>query len=186
MGYAVAREASRRGARVTLVTGPVDLDPPPGVEVVGVVTAEEMEAAVRERFPEADVLVMAAAVADYRPAEALESKKKRGKGGWRLDLVPTRDVLAGLKDLRRKHHFVCGFAAETEDLRANARKKLAAKGLDLVAANDVSREGVGFDADRNALTLLWPDGAEDRIPERSKDECARALWDAIQEGRRGR
>ncbi len=186
MGYALAREAARRGARVTLVSGPTALDAPRGVDVVPVMTATEMEAEVRRRFPACKVLVMAAAVADYRLAEALPEKRKKSARGWSLRLEPTADILGGLKALKKKGQFVCGFAAETEDVKANARKKLAAKGLDLIAANDVSREGVGFDSDRNALTLLWPDGSEERIPERSKAECARAVWDAIVEGLHGR
>jgi phosphopantothenoylcysteine decarboxylase / phosphopantothenate---cysteine ligase len=185
MGYAVAREALRRGAEVTLVSGPVALEPPHGAEVVRVTTAAEMEAAVRERFAGAHVLVMAAAVADYRAARPLAGKHKRSGSSWRVDLKPTADILAGLKKLRTQGQFLCGFAAETENVKANAKKKLAEKGLDLIAANDVSREDVGFDSDRNALTLLWPDGSEDRIPEASKTRCAKALWDAIVEARRG-
>ena len=129
---------------------------------------------------------MAAAVADYRLSSALQEKHKKSGGGWALALEPTRDILMGLKPLRRPGQFLCGFAAETEDMKANARRKLVEKGLDLIAANDVSREGSGFDSDRNALTLLWPDGSEDRIPEASKTQCARALWEAVVEARRGR
>ena len=185
MGYAVAREALRRGAEVTLISGPVSLEPPHGARLVSVVTASEMETAVRERFPDAEVLVMAAAVADYRSARPLSSKHKKADGPWRVDLKPTADILSGLKRQKAGRQFVCGFAAETENLKANARRKLAEKGLDLIAANDVSREGLGFDSDRNALTLLWPDGSEDRVPEASKTRCAQALWDAIVEARRG-
>jgi phosphopantothenoylcysteine decarboxylase/phosphopantothenate--cysteine ligase len=185
MGYAVAREAERRGAQVTLVSGPTALDPVRGAALIPVVSAAQMEAAVRERFPDCDILVMAAAVADYRLASALPEKRKKTSGGWTLVLEPTADILSGLKDLRRPGQFICGFAAETEEVKANARRKLADKGLDLIAANDVSREGTGFDSDRNALTLLWPDGSEDRVPEASKAQCAQALWDAIGEARRG-
>ena len=185
MGYAVAREAERRGAQVTLVSGPTALDPVRGAAFVPVVTAAQMEAVVREHFPHCDILVMAAAVADYRLASALPEKRKKSAGGWALALEPTADILSGLKALRRPGQFVCGFAAETEEVKANARRKLAEKGLDLIAANDVSREGTGFDSDRNALTLLWPDGSEDRVPEASKAQCAQALWDAITEARRG-
>jgi phosphopantothenoylcysteine decarboxylase/phosphopantothenate--cysteine ligase len=185
MGYAVAREAARRGASVTLVSGPAALDPPRGVAFVPVVTAEQMEAAVKERFPSCDVLVMAAAVADYRLAQVLPEKRKKSREGWNVALEPTPDILLGLKNLRKPGQFVCGFAAETQDVKANARKKLQEKGLDLIAANDVSAAAWGFDSDRNALTLLWPDGSEERIPEATKDECARALWDAIAEARHG-
>lgn len=186
MGYAVAREALQRGAKVTLVSGPTGLEPPPGVDFVPVVTAAQMAEAVRARFRECQVLVMAAAVADYRAAQPLASKRKKGKGNWQLDLEPTEDILEGLVPLKGKGQFVCGFAAETEELRENALAKLKRKALDLVAANDVSREGVGFESDRNALSLFWPDGSEERIPEASKRDCARALWDAIQEALNGR
>ena len=185
MGYAVAREALRRGAQVTLVSGPTALEPVRGSVFVPVVTAAQMEAAVKERFPGCDVLVMAAAVADYRLASAFPQKRKKTAGGWALALEPTADILSGLKSLRRPDQFVCGFAAETEEVKANARRKLAEKGLDLIAANDVSGEETGFDSDRNALSLLWPDGSEDRVPEASKAQCAQALWDAITEARRG-
>jgi phosphopantothenoylcysteine decarboxylase/phosphopantothenate--cysteine ligase len=144
-----------------------------------------MEAAVREHFPHCDILVMAAAVADYRLASTLPEKRKKTQGGWALALEPTADILSGLKALRRAGQFICGFAAETEEVKANARRKLAEKGLDLIAANDVSCEETGFDSDRNALSLLWPDGSEERVPEASKAQCAQALWDAITEARRG-
>ncbi len=186
MGYAVAREALMRGAKVTLISGPSGLEPPPGARVLNVITAEEMESAVKEHFPTCQVLVMAAAVADYRAARVLPSKHKKEEGAeWAIQLEATPDILAGVKEIKKTGQFVCGFAAETDDVKANARKKLEKKGLDLIAANDVSGEGVGFEGDRNALTLLWPDGEEDRIPERSKAECARALWDAIVEHRHG-
>jgi phosphopantothenoylcysteine decarboxylase/phosphopantothenate--cysteine ligase len=129
---------------------------------------------------------MAAAVADYRLSDPLASKRKKAGKEWTVKLETTSDILSGLKEMRTTDHFVCGFAAETEDLKANAMKKLKEKGLDLVAANDVSAQGVGFDSDRNALTLLWPSGDEERIPETTKDECARALWDAIVEALDGR
>ena len=186
MGYAVAKEALRRGAKVTLISGPTELEPPAGARIVSVTTAAQMESAVRESFPRCRILVMAAAVADYRLSEPMASKRKKSGKEWALNLETTPDILAGLKALRTEDQFVCGFAAETEDLKANAMKKLKEKGLNLVAANDVSVQGVGFDSDRNALTLLWPSGEEERIPETTKDECARALWDAIVEALNGR
>ncbi len=185
MGYAAAREAVKRGASVTLLSGPVALAPPAGVAFQGVTTAAEMDAAVLRSFPACDVLVMAAAVADYRPAAASSSKRKKNREPWTVELEPTTDILSGLKALKKPGQFVCGFAAETEDLVANARKKLEAKGLDLIAANDVSLTGVGFDSERNALTLLWPGNGEESIPNVSKDECARFLWDTIMERMRG-
>lgn len=181
MGYAVAQEASRRGAQVTLVSGPTAVEPPRDVKMVPVITAAEMESAVRKSFPACDVLIMAAAVADYRLTQIPREKHKKTTERWAISLEPTGDILTGLKDLRRPGQFLCGFAAETGELRANALKKLEEKGLDLIAANDVSETGLGFDSDRNALTLFWPDGSEDRIPEASKVQCARALWDAIAE-----
>jgi phosphopantothenoylcysteine decarboxylase/phosphopantothenate--cysteine ligase len=185
MGYAIAEEALRRGARVTLISGPTTLEPPRGAAFVPVRTAAEMEGAVRAHFADCQVLVMAAAVADYKPVQILESKRKKGTGEWRIELVHTADILSGLKPLRKPGQLVCGFAAETEDLRTNALKKLEEKGLDLIAANDVSRPAAGFDTDRNALTLFWKDGREERVKECSKSECAKALWDAIQETLRG-
>ncbi|MGC8763154.1 MAG: bifunctional phosphopantothenoylcysteine decarboxylase/phosphopantothenate--cysteine ligase CoaBC [Acidobacteriota bacterium] len=186
MGYALAREAALRGAEVTLVSGPVALDPPFGVRVERVVTAAEMAAVVERHFPEADILLMAAAVADYRAEKVLPEKHKKGKSGWTLRLEPTPDILGGLGKRKKKGQFLCGFAAETENLKANAQKKLREKGLDLIAANDVSREGLGFDSDRNALLLLFAGGREERIREGTKAECARALLDAIVEELRGR
>jgi phosphopantothenoylcysteine decarboxylase / phosphopantothenate---cysteine ligase len=181
MGYAVALEAARRGAKVTLISGPTALEPPSGVAFVPVTTAAQMESAVRAHFRDSKVLVMAAAVADYRPLKVLPTKKKKGEKEWDVELVRTPDILGGLKPLRKRHQFVCGFAAETDHLRANALKKLREKGLDLIAANDVSKTATGFDSDKNALALFWRDGREERIPESHKAECARALLDAIQE-----
>jgi phosphopantothenoylcysteine decarboxylase/phosphopantothenate--cysteine ligase len=186
MGYALAREAALRGAEVTLVSGPVALEPPFGVRVERVVTAAEMAEAVERHFPEADILLMAAAVADYRAEEVLPEKRKKGKAGWTLRLVPNPDILGSLGKRKKKGQFLCGFAAETENLKANAQKKLREKGLDLIAANDVSREGLGFDSDRNALLLLFAGGREERIREGTKAECARALLDAVVEELRGR
>jgi phosphopantothenoylcysteine decarboxylase/phosphopantothenate--cysteine ligase len=186
MGYALAREAALRGAEVTLVSGPVALEPPFGVRVERVVTAAEMAEAVERHFPQSDILLMAAAVADYRPEEVLPEKHKKGKAGWTLRLVANPDILGCLGKRKRKGQFLCGFAAETENLKANAQKKLREKGLDLIAANDVSREGLGFDSDRNALLLLFAGGREERIREGTKAECARALLDAVVEELRGR
>lgn len=186
MGYALAREAALRGAEVTLVSGPVALEPPFGVRVERVVTAAEMAEAVERHFPEADILLMAAAVADYRAEKVLPEKRKKGKAGWTLRLAPTPDILGSLGKRKKKGQFLCGFAAETENLKANALKKLKEKRLDLIAANDVSREGLGFDSDRNALLLLFAGGREERVREGTKAECARALLDAVVEELRGR
>jgi len=186
MGFAVAREAALRGARVTLVAGPVSLETPPGVDRTDVVTAAEMEEAVHTHFAACDILVMAAAVADYRSVAPIRGKRKKDEEGWAPALVPTVDILSSLRPDRRPDQFVCGFAAETEELKIHALQKLKSKGLDLIAANDVSHASLGFDSDRNALTLFTPDGDEQRVPEASKAECAVALWDAILEARGGR
>jgi len=185
MGYALAGEAVRRGAEVTLISGVTALSPPAGAKFVQVVSATEMEAAVKKHFPSTDILVMAAAVSDYRPAKALTSKKKKSASDWKLDLRPTKDILLEVKKLKKKKHFVCGFAAETENLENNAAKKLEEKKLDLIAANDVSRKGIGFDSDENAMVLIKPDGKKIRISRRSKPDCAKELWNRIEEIRRG-
>lgn len=186
MGYAVVREALRRGAEVNLISGPVAIDAPAGGKIVPVTTAAEMESAVRDAFPTCDILVMAAAVADYHLAAPLHDKHKKTGGPWHLELTPTPDILKGLRKLKRKGQFVCGFAAETTDLKANAARKMKEKGLDLIAANDVSAQSSGFDSDRNALILMWPGGRAVPVSETSKDACARAFWDSIVEALRGR
>ncbi len=157
MGHALAAAAAARGAEVTLVTTSA-LAVPPGVHPVRVQTAQEMLEAVRERLPAADVLVMAAAVADYRPATVAEQKIKKSAEAVTLTLEPTPDILATLKPLRRADQLVIGFAAETEALLDHARGKLERKGLDLIVANDVSRPGIGFESDENAVTVLGPEG----------------------------
>jgi phosphopantothenoylcysteine decarboxylase/phosphopantothenate--cysteine ligase len=177
-GYAVADEAARRGASVTLVATverPVD----PGVEVVAVETAAEMEAEVLARAPAADAVVMAAAVADFRPKTASDHKLKKADGVPELVLEPTPDILGELAHRRRPGQVIVGFAAETGDLRANAAAKLAAKALDIVVANDVSVPGAGFGHDTNVAVLLASDGTEHDIPRTDKREVARAVLDAV-------
>jgi phosphopantothenoylcysteine decarboxylase/phosphopantothenate--cysteine ligase len=157
MGHALAAAAAERGADVTLVTtSPLPI--PPGVRPVRVQTAQEMLEAVRERLPASDVLVMAAAVADYRPATVAGQKIKKSAEAVTLTLEPTPDILATLKPMRRADQLVIGFAAETEALLDHARGKLERKGLDLIVANDVSRPGIGFESDENAVTVLGPEG----------------------------
>jgi phosphopantothenoylcysteine decarboxylase/phosphopantothenate--cysteine ligase len=184
-GYAVAAELAERGARVTLVST-VALPAPPTVEVVPVETAAEMEAAVFVRSGEADVIVMAAAVADYRPKEVAPHKLKKADGPPEVVLEPTPDILAGLGARRRPGQLLVGFAAETagpdggrDRLRAYARSKLEAKNIDLVVANDVAAPGVGFAHDTNAVLILGTDGRETEVPLASKTEVARAVVDAI-------
>ena len=184
MGYALAREAALRGARVVLVSGPTSLDPPAGTEVVGVVSAAEMADAVLGRLAEADIVIMAAAVADVTVAQLAGRKLKKADLPSSLDLKRTVDILEAVSQ-RRTRQFIVGFAAETGDLRENARKKLRDKGLDLIVANDVSGEGVGFDSDRNKAVIMDTAGGEIETPVLAKTELSRVLWDAI-EGHAGK
>jgi phosphopantothenoylcysteine decarboxylase / phosphopantothenate---cysteine ligase len=178
MGYAIAEAAHKRGAQVVLVSGPTALAAPPGVEVVRVDTAEDMTKQLTTRFEWATVVVMAAAVADFRPARAASAKlKKLGKRSARLDLEPTTDILLTLS-ARRTSQLLVGFAAETHDLHAQASAKLAAKGLDLIVANDVSRPETGFGSDVNAVTLIDRNGGVTDIPLKSKRELADDILDA--------
>ncbi len=176
MGYALARAAARRGAQVTLVSGPTALAAPEGVTTVPVVTAEEMRAAVLAEFDSATAVFMAAAVADYRPRSASGQKMKRSDDNLRVEFVPNPDIVAELT-ARKRRQVVVGFAAETESLLENARKKLHRKNLDLVVANDVTQEGSGFDVDTNAVTLLDRDGAVTPLPVMSKDAVADRICD---------
>jgi phosphopantothenoylcysteine decarboxylase/phosphopantothenate--cysteine ligase len=179
MGYRVAEAARDRGASVVLVSGPTGLEPPAGVEVVRVRSAGEMLAACTARASAATVVVAAAAVADYRPAERSSSKIKKGRGGLSLDLVPTEDVLAALGRTKREGVVLVGFAAETDDLEANASAKLAAKNLDLIVANDVARDGHGFDGETNGGLLLRRDGSRSEIPLGTKRAMADRILDEI-------
>jgi phosphopantothenoylcysteine decarboxylase/phosphopantothenate--cysteine ligase len=184
MGYAIAAAAARRGAAVTLVSGPASLPAPEGCEVVRVDTAQDMREEVVRRFPECDVLVAAAAVADYAPAQASSGKLKKGEKPLTIELRPTPDTLAECGRLKQEHQFLVGFAAETENLRANARQKLETKNLDIIVANDVTRAGIGFDAEMNAGYLLLADGREVEIPQMDKRSFADRLLDAVAEARR--
>jgi phosphopantothenoylcysteine decarboxylase/phosphopantothenate--cysteine ligase len=177
-GYAIAAEAARRGARVTLVST-VTLPVPHGVEVVPVETAAEMEAAMRAVADECDVVVMAAAVADFRPKVAADGKLKKRDGAPEILLEPTPDILAGLGATKRPGQVLVGFAAETDDLLANATQKLEAKRLDLIVANDVSAPGVGFAHDTNAVTMLRPGAEPVEIDLADKRDVARAVIDTI-------
>lgn len=184
MGYALAEAAARRGAHVVLVSGPTDLAAPDGVDWVPVRSTEEMRNAVRERAADANVVIMAAAVADYRPAAAQSQKLKRGDGGLTLELEPTPDILAELgRDLVQQsgRRVLVGFAAETDRLADNARGKLARKGADMIVANDVTQEGAGFDADTNIVTLFLRDGRELPLPKLTKFEVANRILDRVLE-----
>jgi phosphopantothenoylcysteine decarboxylase/phosphopantothenate--cysteine ligase len=176
MGYALAEAAARRGARAILVSGPVDLDAPAGVDWVPVRSTEEMRAAVIERAAEATILVMAAAVADYRPAAVHANKIKRSEGRITLDLEPTADILAELGRSKGKAVLV-GFAAETGRLIENARDKLERKGADMIVANDVTQEGAGFDTDTNIVTLVMRDGRDLALPKMTKRQVADKILD---------
>ena len=181
MGFEIAREARRRGAEVVLVAGPVAIVPPSGVEVVRVVSAAEMKAAVDEHFPKADVTVMAAAVADFTFAAPAARKVKKESLKTRLDIVPTPDILKGLGERKRPGQTLVGFAAETNALEAAARKKIREKNLDLIVANDVAREGTGFDADVNQAVLIDRRGRSRKTDVLSKRALAAVIWDAVEE-----
>jgi phosphopantothenoylcysteine decarboxylase/phosphopantothenate--cysteine ligase len=181
MGYAIARAAWRRGAEVTLVSGPSSLPEPYGVRTVRVETAQEMHDAVAAVLGDADLSVFAAAVADFRPGSPHDRKVKRAHAGDALtiDLVANPDVALDTRALRKAGSVAVGFALETDDLRENARKKLEAKGFDLIVANDAGEEGAGFGVETNRVTLLSRDGRCDALPLMSKDEVADILLDRV-------
>ncbi len=181
-GHAIADQAALRGAKVTLVTT-TQLQVSDGIERVPVETAAEMAAAVAERSASADVVVMAAAVADFRPESTADQKIKKGAGVPDIVLVPTPDILAGLGAVKPPTQTLVGFAAETFELRANALGKLTAKGADVIVANDVSAPGVGFEHDTNAVVILTASGRELEVPLTDKRAVARALLDLVVEER---
>jgi phosphopantothenoylcysteine decarboxylase / phosphopantothenate---cysteine ligase len=184
MGYAMAEAAQGRGARVILVSAPTALRPPANVEVVPVITTEQMRDAVLSRLDQATLVIKAAAVADYRP-RAQAGQKMRRSGPLTLELEPTEDILAAVVQQRRPGMLIVGFAAETEDVLAHGRDKLLRKGADAIVLNDVSREGIGFDSDRNAVTFLTRDRAIE-LPELAKRELADQILDEILTLRRPR
>jgi phosphopantothenoylcysteine decarboxylase/phosphopantothenate--cysteine ligase len=182
MGYALATAARDRGARVTLISGPAELEPPEGVELCRFERVADLLDAISVRYGDADALIMVAAVADFRVAEVTDHKLKRGSSELTLRLVPNPDVLAETARLPVAHQPVrIGFAAETDDLEANAAAKLARKHLDLIVANDVSREGSGFGTDTNQVTLLWPDARRRELPLLAKTEVAEQVLDAVRD-----
>lgn len=191
MGFALAREAARRGAQVALVTGPVALATPPGVTRIDVTSAREMEHAVQAEAPSADLVIMTAAVADFRPRQVAAEKIKRSRlapGELLVELEENPDILAGLGRARRTSPgaVLVGFAAETGDLEANARAKLAAKGADFLVANDVSRRDIAFGSDSNEVTVFRRAGPPLFLARRPKGELAPALLDLFVEGLRER
>ncbi|MGB7610671.1 MAG: phosphopantothenoylcysteine decarboxylase, partial [Candidatus Sulfotelmatobacter sp.] len=176
MGYAVAEAALRRGASVLLVSGPTALTPPGAAELTRVESAEQMRDAVLALLPQATIVIKTAAVSDYRAKSASAQKIKR-KGPITLELEPTADILQEISR-RRQSQIVVGFAAETENVLENARQKLAAKHLDAIVVNDVSREGVGFDSDRNEVTIITHDQVVE-VPETTKWEVAQRVLDQV-------
>ncbi|HRE03877.1 MAG TPA: phosphopantothenoylcysteine decarboxylase, partial [Ilumatobacteraceae bacterium] len=184
-GYAIAAEAAARGAQVTLIST-VDLPVPVGVRVERVETAAQMQAAVERLAPNAGVVVMAAAVADFRPVAAAPNKLKKHDGPPQIVLEPTPDILAGLGAVKPQGQVLVGFAAETDDLVANATAKLTRKNLDLIVANDVGAANVGFQHDTNEVTLLAPHAAPVVVSLADKRSIARAVLDRVGEIRAGR
>jgi phosphopantothenoylcysteine decarboxylase/phosphopantothenate--cysteine ligase len=185
MGYALAEAAARRGARVILISGPTALDAPGSVERIAVRSAEEMHRAVIAHLSPASIVIMAAAVADYRPVAPHAEKIKRGPERMALELEATPDILADVSKIRGERILV-GFAAETDHVTENARKKLAAKNADLIVANDVTAQGAGFDFDTNVVTLYSRDGREVPLPRMDKFEVAQRVLDQVLELRRAR
>jgi phosphopantothenoylcysteine decarboxylase/phosphopantothenate--cysteine ligase len=184
MGYALAEASRRRGARVLLITGPTHTEPPATHTFERVQTAGEMAEAVLRHADSATVVLMAAAVADFRPTTAHTGKIKKQQGPPVVKLEPTVDILAEISRRRRNGQIIVGFAAETEDLVKNAAAKLRAKRLDLLVANDVSQEGAGFDVDTNIVTLLFPDGSKTALEKMSKLDVANRVLDEVVEIRK--
>ena len=182
MGYAVARAAAMRGADVTLVSGPTEIAPPPFVKVVDVVSAEEMFREVTSRASKQDIIIKAAAVADYRPAVVATEKVKKKDGEMSIALERTKDILAYLGEHKKEGQFLCGFSMETENMLENSVAKLVKKNLDMIVANNLKVEGAGFGGNTNVVTLITRKGGE-QLPLMSKDEVADKLLDAIMKER---
>ena len=178
MGYAIAQAAARRGAQVTLVSGPVALKRLPYVETVDVVSAQEMFEAVTARAAEQDIIIKAAAVADYRPMVVAEDKMKKSDDALSIPLERTQDILGWLGQHRQPGQFLCGFSMETQNMVENSRKKLEKKRVDMIAANNLKVEGAGFGVDTNLLTLITKDGL-DELPMVTKEAAADLLLDSI-------
>jgi phosphopantothenoylcysteine decarboxylase/phosphopantothenate--cysteine ligase len=178
MGFALAAAAWRRGAETTLIAGPTALATPHGTRRRDVATAEEMRQAVTEEFGQTSILLMAAAVADYKPIKTAAQKLKKTSGPMAIDLERTTDVLAELGP-RKQSQIVVGFAAETQDVIANAERKLESKNLDLIVANDVAGSDTGFAVDTNAVTIIGSDGTRQTVPLMQKDEVADRILDAV-------
>ncbi|MGI6733277.1 MAG: bifunctional phosphopantothenoylcysteine decarboxylase/phosphopantothenate--cysteine ligase CoaBC [Anaerovoracaceae bacterium] len=178
MGYAIAKAASQRGARVTLVSGKTSLTPPLYMDVINVMSAQDMFEAVTSRSDDQDIIIKAAAVADYRPVEIATEKIKKGGEDPAISLAPTVDILKYLGEHRREGQFLCGFSMETQNLVENSRKKLMAKKVDMIACNNLKEEGAGFAVDTNRITLITADD-EIQLPLLTKEEAANRILDAI-------
>ncbi len=178
MGYALAETAVHRGAKVYLVSAPTRLAAPDGVHLINVETAEQMYQAVLELYPRVDVVIKAAAVADYRPRAAATQKIKKNEAGLVLELEKTPDILMDLGK-QKKHQLLVGFAAETEDVIKHAREKVNKKNLDLLVANDVTQPGAGFGSDTNIVNILYPDGKVEPLPEMDKLALSKVIWDKV-------
>ncbi|WCK53040.1 bifunctional phosphopantothenoylcysteine decarboxylase/phosphopantothenate--cysteine ligase CoaBC [Aneurinibacillus sp. Ricciae_BoGa-3] len=185
MGYAIAEAAAKRGADVTLISGKTNLARPEDVEVVEAVSAEDMFREVIKRYAHADVVVKAAAVADYRPKMTYDHKMKKQPGDLVIEMERTTDILAEL-GARKTHQFLVGFAAETQDVEANARGKMERKNTDMIVANNVSQEGAGFGVDTNIVTVYLRTGESYPLPQMDKSQLAHRLLDFILEARRGK
>lgn len=183
MGYAIAREAMLRGARVTLISGRTALEPVPFVEMRPVTTAAEMLREVQEALPETEILIKAAAVADYRPAAVAEDKMKKRDGEMSIPLERTEDILGWVAQNRRPGQFICGFSMETRDLLENSKAKLERKKLDMIVANNLKVAGAGFGVETNVVTLITRDGVTE-LPLMGKDQVAGRLLDAIEQRRK--
>ena len=181
MGYAVAEAALAAGHEVRLVSGPVALEAPAGANVIGATTAEDMLAAVENNMDWCDLLVMAAAVADWRPKQAATRKLKKADGPPQIEWDATPDILRTIGPRKKKAQVFCGFAAETDDLAREAKRKMREKNLDAIAANDVSKKGRGFESEFNQLTMYFADGRAVRGAVATKKNCARELWGALEE-----
>ena len=178
MGYAIAKNAMERGANVTLVTGPVSITPPMFVTVIPVVSAQDMFEVVAEHMKQQDIIIKAAAVADYTPVEVADQKIKKMDEDSRIPLVRTKDILAWLGENRRPGQFLCGFSMETENMRANSREKLQKKKVDLMVANNLKVQGAGFGVDTNVVTLITEEDTVE-LPQMTKEQVAVKLLDYI-------
>lgn len=178
MGYAIARHCMMRGADVTLVSGPTNLNPPPFVTVIPVVSAKEMFDAVTSHAKEQDIIIKSAAVADYRPATVASEKMKKSDNALALDLEKTEDILKYLGEHKKESQFLCGFSMETENMLDNSRAKLVKKNLDMIVANNLKQTGAGFGTDTNIVTLITKKD-EQELPILTKDEVAKAIVDKI-------